>query len=100
MQEVFQVSTLFDLYLSLICFATCSSDVTFMSGLQGFLVSELLLMQIGPFQGSNSENAKVKVTVKLNLHGIVSVESAWVSKKSHFHLSTCYVFHFLGAFTM
>lgn len=100
MQELFQVSTLFDLYLSLICFATCSSDVTFMSGLQGFLVSELLLMQIGPFQGSNSENAKVKVTVKLNLHGIVSVESAWVSKKSHFHLSTCYVFHFLGAFTM
>lgn len=71
-----------------------------MSGLQGFLVSVLLHMQIGPFQGSNSENARVKVTVKLNLHGIVTVESAWVSKMSHFHLSSCYVFHFLGVFTI
>lgn len=100
MQEVFQVSTLLDLYVSFICFATCSTGVTFMSGLLGFLVSELLFMQIGPFQGSNSENARVKVTVKLNLHSIVSVESAWVSRKSHFHLLSCFVFHFLGAFTM
>ena len=38
-------------------------------------------MQIGPFQGSHSEKARVKVKVHLNLHGIVSVESATVSKK-------------------
>ncbi|XP_059645128.1 heat shock 70 kDa protein 15-like [Cornus florida] len=31
---------------------------------------------IGPFQSTNSERAKVKVKVRLNLHGIVSVESA------------------------
>ncbi|KAG8643545.1 heat shock 70 kDa protein 15 [Manihot esculenta] len=31
---------------------------------------------IGPFQSSTSERAKVKVKVRLNLHGIVSVESA------------------------
>ncbi|TKY64506.1 Heat shock 70 kDa protein 14 [Spatholobus suberectus] len=31
---------------------------------------------IGPFQTTNSERAKVKVKVRLNLHGIVSVESA------------------------
>ncbi|GAV72932.1 HSP70 domain-containing protein [Cephalotus follicularis] len=31
---------------------------------------------IGPFQGSYSEKAKVKVKVQLNLHGIVTVESA------------------------
>lgn len=52
----------------------------------GFLVAESLLMQIGPFQGSHSEKARVKVTVKVNLHGVVTVESALVSKKSHFLL--------------
>lgn len=31
---------------------------------------------IGPIQGSHSEKARVKVKVHLNLHGIVSVESA------------------------
>lgn len=36
-------------------------------------------MQIGPFQTTNSERAKVKVRVRLNLHGIVFVESATVS---------------------
>lgn len=33
-------------------------------------------MQIGPFQGSHSDNVRIKVKVKLNLHGIVTVESA------------------------
>ncbi|XP_020080084.1 heat shock 70 kDa protein 16-like [Ananas comosus] len=32
--------------------------------------------QIGPFQVAGSEKSKVKVRVRLNLHGIVSVESA------------------------
>ncbi|KAF9690031.1 hypothetical protein SADUNF_Sadunf01G0153600 [Salix dunnii] len=31
---------------------------------------------IGPFQSTKSERAKVKVKVRMNLHGIVSVESA------------------------
>ncbi|XP_057772766.1 heat shock 70 kDa protein 14-like [Salvia miltiorrhiza] len=31
---------------------------------------------IGPFQSTNGEKAKLKVKVRLNLHGIVSVESA------------------------
>lgn len=44
-------------------------------------------MQIGPFQGSSSEKARVKVKVHLNLHGIVTVESAMVNKNSPFLLS-------------
>ncbi|KAL1559068.1 heat shock 70 kDa protein 14-like [Salvia divinorum] len=31
---------------------------------------------IGPFQSTNGEKAKLKVKVRLNLHGVVSVESA------------------------
>ncbi|KAL5972657.1 hypothetical protein ACLOJK_039462 [Asimina triloba] len=34
--------------------------------------------KIGPFPSSNSENPKVKLRVRLNLHGIVSVESAFL----------------------
>ncbi|XP_050218478.1 heat shock 70 kDa protein 16 [Mercurialis annua] len=36
---------------------------------------------IGPFPGSHSENARVKVNVQLNLHGIVTVESAMLMEK-------------------
>lgn len=36
-------------------------------------------VQIGPFDSNNGERAKVKVKVLLNLHGIVSVDSATVS---------------------
>ena len=35
--------------------------------------------QIGPFQSSKGDGAKLKVKVRLNLHMIVSVESATVS---------------------
>jgi hypothetical protein len=35
--------------------------------------------QIGPFTPSKGEKAKLKVKIRLNLHGIVSVESATVS---------------------
>lgn len=38
-------------------------------------------MQIGPFEASQNEKAKVKVKVKLNIHGIVAIESALVSKE-------------------
>ena len=40
--------------------------------------------QIGPFQTSKAGRAKVKVKARLNLHGIVSVESATVSHGSLF----------------
>lgn len=36
-------------------------------------------MQIGPFQSTKGERAKLKVKARLNLHGIVSVDSATVS---------------------
>ena len=36
------------------------------------------VVQIGPFQATKGEKAKVKVKARLNLHGIVSVESAQV----------------------
>lgn len=35
--------------------------------------------QIGPFQSSKGDRAKLKVRVRLNLHGMVSIESATVS---------------------
>lgn len=44
-----------------------------------FLLTLYVYCQIGPFQATKSERAKVKVKVRLNLHGIVSIESATVS---------------------
>ena len=44
-----------------------------------FLNVSFLFGQIGPFQTSNGQRAKLKVRVRLNIHGIVSVESATVS---------------------
>lgn len=42
-------------------------------------VISLRYMQIGPFQTTKGERAKIKVKVRLNLHGIVFIESATVS---------------------
>jgi heat shock protein 4 len=42
------------------------------------------LLQIGPFQ-AHSEKSKVKVKIRLNLHGLISVESAVVSVNFHSH---------------
>ena len=53
-----------------------------------YFIEEILFMQIGPFPGSHNENARVKVKVLLNLHGIISVESAVVSKKLFLLLSS------------
>ena len=39
-------------------------------------------MQIGPFESSKGEKAKLKVKVRLNIHGIVSLESATVTDKT------------------
>ncbi|TQE04450.1 hypothetical protein C1H46_009970 [Malus baccata] len=33
-------------------------------------------IKIGPFQSTKSERAKLKVKARLNLHGIVSIDSA------------------------
>lgn len=40
-------------------------------------------IQIGPFRVPNVEKKKIKVKVKLNLHGIVSIDSASVSWSIH-----------------
>lgn len=40
---------------------------------------------IGPFQVPHSEKAKIKVKIQLNLHGIVTVESAWLIKDQSSH---------------
>ncbi|XP_019455356.1 PREDICTED: heat shock 70 kDa protein 15-like isoform X3 [Lupinus angustifolius] len=54
---------------------TFSVDVQYgdASGLQA---SKISTYTIGPFQSTKSERAKVKVKVRLNLHGIVSVDLA------------------------
>ncbi|KAG1365334.1 putative Heat shock 70 kDa protein 16 [Cocos nucifera] len=46
------------------------------SELQPGASPKISCFQVGPFQASRSEKPKVKVRVRLNLHGIVSVESA------------------------
>ncbi|OIW15856.1 hypothetical protein TanjilG_04391 [Lupinus angustifolius] len=55
---------------------TFSVDVQYddVSGLQAY--APISTYTIGPFQSAKSEKAKIKVKVRLNLHGIVSVESA------------------------
>ncbi|GAB4850195.1 hypothetical protein Ancab_029489 [Ancistrocladus abbreviatus] len=55
---------------------TFTVDVQYadISGLQ--VPAKISTYTIGPFQSSKGERAKVKVKVRLNLHGIVSVESA------------------------
>lgn len=57
-------------------------------------------LQIGPIQGSHSEKARVKVKVHLNLHGIVSVESATVSKKSNKSSNCVQLRHLLQFFNV
>lgn len=47
-----------------------------------FLDVKSFEMQIGPVQGSNNSNSRVKVRVQLNMNGIVTVESATVSNIS------------------
>jgi len=43
------------------------------------IVESLLFLQIGPFQTTKGEKAKLKVRVQLDKHGIVLVDSATVS---------------------
>ncbi|KAG4961567.1 hypothetical protein JHK87_038200 [Glycine soja] len=57
---------------------TFSIDVQYddVSGLQ--TPAKISTYTIGPFQSTKNEKAKVKVKVRLNVHGIISVESATV----------------------
>ncbi|RRT74668.1 hypothetical protein B296_00002165 [Ensete ventricosum] len=56
--------------------------------------------QIGPFHSSKGERAKLKVKVHLNLHGIVSVESATVSMESMELYSLTFLFTFYHEITL
>lgn len=39
----------------------------------------MLSTQIGPFQASHGDESKVKVRFRINLHGIITIDSASVS---------------------
>ncbi|KAJ7951799.1 putative Heat shock 70 kDa protein [Quillaja saponaria] len=55
---------------------TFSIDVQYADVSELQTPSKISTYTIGPFQSSKSERAKVKVKARLNLHGIVSLESA------------------------
>lgn len=48
------------------------------AGARGIVSIYIFIRQVGPFQTSTGNRAKLKVKVRLNLHGIVAVESATV----------------------
>ncbi|CAI0422810.1 unnamed protein product [Linum tenue] len=56
--------------------ATFSVDVQYTDTNGLVAPSKISSYTIGPFQATKSERAKVKVKARLNLHGIVSIESA------------------------
>ncbi|GFY97025.1 heat shock protein 91 [Actinidia rufa] len=53
-----------------------STIVFFQRGIQYLAPAKISTYTIGPFKPTKSERAKLKLKVRLNLHGIVSVESA------------------------
>lgn len=55
---------------------TFSVDVTYDNVHDPCIPPKISTYTIGPFKTSNGERAKLKVKVRLNLHGIVSIESA------------------------
>lgn len=55
---------------------TFSVDVQYVDGAELQQPAKISTYTVGPFQSTTSERAKLKVKVRLNLHGIVSVESA------------------------
>uniref|UniRef100_A0A7N0UWN3 Uncharacterized protein n=1 Tax=Kalanchoe fedtschenkoi TaxID=63787 RepID=A0A7N0UWN3_KALFE len=55
---------------------TFSVDVQYADTSELQAPAKISTYTVGPFQSSKSEKAKVKVRVRLNLHGIVSTESA------------------------
>ncbi|VFQ92904.1 unnamed protein product [Cuscuta campestris] len=62
--------------LTFIRTSTFSVDVQYADVTEVLAPPKISSYTIGPFQAVNSERAKVKVRARLNLHGIVSVESA------------------------
>lgn len=54
---------------------TFTVDFMYVDG-NGKPVEKISTYQIGPFQSATGERAKLKVKVQLNIHGIVSVDSA------------------------
>ncbi|XP_061338536.1 heat shock 70 kDa protein 15-like [Gastrolobium bilobum] len=55
---------------------TFSADVQYDDASDLRTPAKISTYTIGPFQSTKSEKAKIRVKVRLNLHGIVSVESA------------------------
>ncbi|KAG6419131.1 hypothetical protein SASPL_121342 [Salvia splendens] len=55
---------------------TFALDVQYADGSELQAPAKISRYTIGPFQSTNGQKAKLEVTVRLNLHGIVSVESA------------------------
>ncbi|KAA8541820.1 hypothetical protein F0562_022972 [Nyssa sinensis] len=55
---------------------TFTIDVQYVDVSEVQVPAKISTYTIGPFQSTKSERAKLKVKVRLNLHGIVSVESA------------------------
>ncbi|KAL0915460.1 hypothetical protein M5K25_015878 [Dendrobium thyrsiflorum] len=55
---------------------TFSVDVTYADVNDPSIPTKISTYTIGPFKTSGGERAKLKVKVRLNLHGIVSIESA------------------------
>ncbi|KAH7657354.1 Heat shock protein 70 family protein [Dioscorea alata] len=56
--------------------STFSVDVMYTDVADQQIPAKISTYTIGPFQSTKGERAKLKVKVRLNLHGIVSVESA------------------------
>lgn len=48
--------------------------------------SQISSFTIGPFQASKSEKPKIKVNIRLNLHGVVTVESAFLIEEDEVEL--------------
>ncbi|KAF8724920.1 hypothetical protein HU200_020635 [Digitaria exilis] len=55
---------------------TFTIDVVKVDANDGQIEQKISTYTIGPFQSRNGEKAKLKLKVRLNIHGIVSVESA------------------------
>ena len=49
--------------------------------------------QIGPFTPTKAEKAKIKVKIRLNLHGIISLEAATVSGCVYLFVCFLFVYH-------
>lgn len=67
---------------------TFSLDAVYadMEDLPPGMSSNISTFTIGPFQASKSEKPKIKVNIRLNLHGVVTVESAFLIEEEEVEL--------------